>query len=617
MAIKIPTPDEINKFVNDKLAINTAPTQSPAPNISPSPTPPPSPSYNIPAPQPTVAPGPGTDQGSLEGTMTTPPPVGITPEIPAPKAPTTPSTTAAPTPGSTKGFSDYISILQDKLKGQNVLADARAKLVTALYDRPLSPEELASLPANVKTAVEKAQQTGDKRDIELQIRLLNDQIKGRNNTLDQGVNFLVNEHKAELDRIDNQRQDAINNVLNFVDRYGSNASSALKSLYGDDYISKLKDYGIDIDNLATIKTLDQIAKEGITPSGSGVVSIPQNIGNQQNQLAYRNNNPGNLRYVGQEGASMGAGGFAKFDSPEAGFQALIDDLNYKKSGKSTNVIPNGPNKGKRLTGDTSLIDMIRIYAPTADQNNPESYANTIANNLGIDVNTKIKDISTQDLAEQIAKHESGTTITPVQSDVSLIADAIQNGTQPPVLTGLYKNTTAVKAELSKRGFDLAKALQSWNAAQAFSKNLNSSQMIRFRGLADSVVNTIDEVKDLAGQMKQGGIPIVNKAKLEYLVQTKGNSPEGQLASRYLAAVNTLKEEFANLANGGYAPTEAAWSLANSQINGNYGIDQLNASLDEVQRLINYRVQGITGQQPLVPGGTTDYTSELDKLMGGK
>ena len=42
-------------------------------------------------------------------------------------------------------------------------------------------------------------------------------------------------------------------------------------------------------------------------------------------------------------------------------------------------------------------------------------------------------------------------------------------------------------------------------------------------------------------------------------------------------MNTLKEEFANLAQGGYAPTEAAWGLANSQINANYGVDQLKSS----------------------------------------
>jgi hypothetical protein len=68
-------------------------------------------------------------------------------------------------------------------------------------------------------------------------------------------------------------------------------------------------------------------------------------------------------------------------------------------------------------------------------------------------------------------------------------------------------------------------------------------------------------------MQNSGIPLLNKAKLTAYIQTEGHSENGQLATRYINAVNTLKEEFANLANGGYAPTEPAWKLADEQING--------------------------------------------------
>ena len=123
-----------------------------------------------------------------------------------------------------------------------------------------------------------------------------------------------------------------------------------------------------------------------------------------------NNNPGNIKFVGQEGAKMGSGGFAKFDTPEAGYQALINDIDYKKSGKSPNPIPDGPNAGQTLSPESTLEDMIRIYAPTKDRNNPVAYANTVASNLGISSNTKLKDINKEDLAPQIALHESATTI---------------------------------------------------------------------------------------------------------------------------------------------------------------------------------------------------------------
>lgn len=48
--------------------------------------------------------------------------------------------------------------------------------------------------------------------------------------------------------------------------------------------------------------------------------------NKRGTLAQRNNNPGNLRYVGQKGAVKGDKGFAKFKTPDAGWQALQQQI---------------------------------------------------------------------------------------------------------------------------------------------------------------------------------------------------------------------------------------------------------------------------------------------------
>lgn len=193
-----------------------------------------------------------------------------------------------------------------------------------------------------------------------------------------------------------------------------------------------------------------------------------------------------------------------------------------------------------------------------------------------------------------------------RSGVEKTVDGIVAGRQPPILTGLYGMSAQARGMLEDRGFNLAKAQQEWTAAQKQIQSLNGPQMTRYAGLATSVVNTIDEVKGLAQQMNLSGVPALNRAELAAYVQTQGNTPNGQLAARYLAAVNTLKEEFANLAQGGYAPTEAAWKLADQQINADYGVKELGASLDEVQRLINYRLQGIPNFQTMGPAGENRY-----------
>jgi hypothetical protein len=103
-------------------------------------------------------------------------------------------------------------------------------------------------------------------------------------------------------------------------------------------------------------------------SGNYAISSPQ--------LGLRNNNPGNLRFINQQGASMGEKNFAKFNTLEEGFNALVNDVKAKQTG----------NTRTGLNGNSTLAQFFKIYAPSADNNNPEAYANTVAKKLGIDPN---------------------------------------------------------------------------------------------------------------------------------------------------------------------------------------------------------------------------------------
>lgn len=163
----------------------------------------------------------------------------------------------------------------------------------------------------------------------------------------------------------------------------------------------------------------------------------------------------------------------------------------------------------------------------------------------------------------------------------------------------------ISKETTGQPFNAAKAQIQFEAAKRFSQSLNSTQQVRFKGLAGSVVNTIDEVKRLSELMNLSGFAAMNRIQLDATLKLEGNSEKGQLVAQYLGAVNTLKEEFANLVNGGMAPTEAAFALANQQINANYGVKAMGASLTEVQRLIKFRLGAFTDLAPsygATPGG---------------
>lgn len=106
-------------------------------------------------------------------------------------------------------------------------------------------------------------------------------------------------------------------------------------------------------------------------------------GTSPNNINHRNNNPGNLVFVGQKGAVLGEGGFAKFASWQAGVDAAIAQLSLNLS------------RGHDVTGrpTTTLAEMIRSWSQT-DQ---ASYIATVSQKTGIDPNA--------DLASQVGFHK--------------------------------------------------------------------------------------------------------------------------------------------------------------------------------------------------------------------
>jgi hypothetical protein len=106
------------------------------------------------------------------------------------------------------------------------------------------------------------------------------------------------------------------------------------------------------------------------------LAIQQMEGYRPGTVAYRNNNPGNLIYVGQPGAVRGENGFAKFASYEAGLEALKRQL--------------GLYAGRGMT----IESMFEAYAPRGHGNNdPTAYANFVSSQLGVPPGTPLTDLA--------------------------------------------------------------------------------------------------------------------------------------------------------------------------------------------------------------------------------
>ena len=80
-------------------------------------------------------------------------------------------------------------------------------------------------------------------------------------------------------------------------------------------------------------------------------------------ISERNNNPGNLKFSGQAGATLGENGFAKFNTVQDGFKALQNQLQLYGSGQSKAA---GYKKLDTIEG------IMKIYAPS-NENDTEAY----------------------------------------------------------------------------------------------------------------------------------------------------------------------------------------------------------------------------------------------------
>ncbi|HDD9120564.1 TPA: lytic transglycosylase domain-containing protein [Escherichia coli] len=147
----------------------------------------------------------------------------------------------------------------------------------------------------------------------------------------------------------------------------------------------------------------------------------QGFSNQVNRSAYlsrgiRNNNPGNLNFAGQKGATLESGPnarFASFPTMLEGIAALDRQvILYLKRGKNT------------------IDQIIDIYAPSSDGNNTSSYKSYLSQYTGLGVKEKIDGSNFEimrKLIQGIINHENGDAARAVSGDDVMRALAMNRG----------------------------------------------------------------------------------------------------------------------------------------------------------------------------------------------
>lgn len=103
------------------------------------------------------------------------------------------------------------------------------------------------------------------------------------------------------------------------------------------------------------------------------LAIQQYEGWYPGSKAYRNNNPGNIRAVD--------GSFLVFPTYEKGFAYLKDYVTRACTGKH-----------KAYQPTYTISQFFGVYAPTLDRNDPDKYAQFVADKIKLPITTQIKDL---------------------------------------------------------------------------------------------------------------------------------------------------------------------------------------------------------------------------------
>ena len=115
---------------------------------------------------------------------------------------------------------------------------------------------------------------------------------------------------------------------------------------------------------------------GAPLSQGAVTSIANAIQNQEGyypgSLSFQNNNPGNLVYAGQPGATLGPGGFAVFASYADGYSAMVNQIQLDAT------------RGSDVNGNpiNTVGDLIGSWAPASAGNDTSAYIASVENQTG-------------------------------------------------------------------------------------------------------------------------------------------------------------------------------------------------------------------------------------------
>ncbi len=562
-------------------------TPAPAPNAAPVPNP--------------VAPGPIPAPQAIPGAL--------------PQAPSAPI--------GMDIFGKAMGEIQTKLADTAPIQAQKSALLKQLYDSPLSEQEMSALTPSQRDAIH----SGNRNLIDLEVRMLNDNIKGRSNTLDQSMKYFTDTYQQNIQNIQDEKKTHFDNVMRMYDVGGS---AAFKSMPEEQKraFEKSNDLPIgfldnpsqkEIDNVVTLKDaagneylVDKVSGKLITSSAGR--NIPNNIGSN----AIVESPDGQFFDLSTYAADPGYGTSINSILKQMG-QLTDENLQEYISGKSPNsrITAEDIKMASAATGVPwePLVAILQKEGSfgtsnvSINNNNPggitwsESYASS---HPGVTKGTArppaeggnyVKFPTMGDGVKAVAEQLSNRAISADEaqskkmeglSDVDAIVQGIIDGSIPPSTTGLYGKSAAVKAGLAKRGFDLNKAGLQYEANKKFINSANSATQLKMRQAEASVEKSLESLRQLSNEFDRTGFRFANKAELQAAANGTMGPEKAKQAQALEGQISLISDELGSTFMGGNSPTDAAFKLVKGVLSSDFSKEVMDNQIDLLEKNLQYR-----------------------------
>lgn len=305
---------------------------------------------------------------------------------------------------------------------------------------------------------------------------------------------------------------------------------------------------------------------------------------------------------GRDGSSVDVGGKKMF-FPSKGQQAKdkkeAEQVNWKPLPSAITSIL-GMDEGFKVP--ITEFDSYARMAESAKKDNTLHFV-TSRDEITGDVTTRGFDTKTGTVkfahtAKGEAKKRAQTAPGGSVDDPKIIAQGIMNGHQPPDTKGLYRNGTAVRAELERNGYDLMTAQRDWTAVQKHLSTLNGTQQERLRQAVSFTYDSLDQIEQLYDEWKRegavSGVKLFNRASLAVSKNLPGKA--GQAATLLEAQINDLTSELGTVYKGGNGSTDESLRLAGENLKGEWNEGTFKRGLDQIRKNLQIRRNSINNSQ---------------------